>query len=99
MVLRTLAGLILGLALAGGNRTAVCAAEIVELKSGHLLQGDVLKEQSDALYVDIGIDVIRVPRDQIRERRQPDGAASDAAAETVTRESIYQTGRLPVMPF
>jgi serine protease Do len=72
------------------------SAEIVELKSGHVIQGDVLKEQSDALYVDIGIDVIRVPRDQIRERRQPDGAAAPAGEENIERESIYRTARLPV---
>ena len=71
------------------------AAEIVELKSGHVIQGDVLKEQSDALYVDIGIDVIRVPRDQIRARRQPDGTAAPAE-QAIERESIYQTARLPV---
>ncbi|HUG90572.1 MAG TPA: trypsin-like peptidase domain-containing protein [Planctomycetaceae bacterium] len=72
------------------------AAEIIEFKSGHLVQGEVLKEQSDALYVDIGIDVIRVPREQIRERRQPDGAAPDTASETDERQSIYRTARLPI---
>jgi serine protease Do len=88
-------GGLLATGTAGSSRPGL-AAEIVELKSGHALHGDVLKEQSDALYVDIGIDVIRVPRDQIRERRQPDGAAGESQTPTIERESIYQTARLPV---
>lgn len=69
------------------------SADEIVLKSGHRLEGDVLKEQADALYVDIGIDVIRVPLNQIQSR----SAANDAAKAVVTTvdHRLYQEATLP----
>lgn len=43
-------------------------ADTIVLKSGQKIVGQVLKVQSDALLVDIGVDVVRVPVDRISER-------------------------------
>ena len=70
-----------------------CPAEVIELKSGHKLEGDILKEQPDALVVDIGIDVIKVPLNQIRSRRASD--APEKAVADVDEHQLYRTATLP----
>ncbi|OYW21245.1 MAG: peptidase S1, partial [Planctomycetales bacterium 12-60-4] len=69
------------------------SAEIIRLKSGHSLDGDVLKEHADAIYVDIGIDVIRVPLNQIQSRTTAEESAH--AAVTITDRQLYQEASLP----
>lgn len=69
-------------------------AEIIRLKTGHSLEGDVLKEQADAIYVDIGIDVIRVPLNQIQSRTTAEESANVAAA-LITDRRLYQEASLP----
>jgi serine protease Do len=49
--------------------------EVIQLKDGHQVTGEVVAEKSTALFVDLGFDVIRVPRDQIVSRGKP-GEAS-----------------------
>jgi serine protease Do len=68
-------------------------AEVIELKSGHKIEGDVLKEQSDALVIDIGIDVIKVPLNQIRARRASD--TNGAAPAKIEEHQLYRTANLP----
>lgn len=67
--------------------------DVIELKTGHKLEGDVLKQQADMLYVDIGIDVIKVPLNQVKSRR----AANDSTAlpEQVQKHQLYKTAQLP----
>jgi serine protease Do len=45
--------------------------EVIQLKDGHQVTGEVVAEKSTALFVDLGFDVIRVPRDQIVGRGKP----------------------------
>ena len=72
---------------------APTVADVIELKTGHKLEGDVLKQQGDTLYVDIGIDVIKVPLNQIKSR----AAAKDAAnlPENTQKHQLYRTAQLP----
>ncbi len=76
-----------------GFSAAPTVADVIELKTGHKLEGDVLKQQGDTLYVDIGIDVIKVPLNQIKSR----SAAKDAAnvAENTQKHQLYRTAQLP----
>ena len=67
--------------------------DVIELKTGHKLEGEVLKQQSDLLYVDIGIDVIKVPLTQIKSRRAGNDAA--AAPDQVQKHRLYKTAQLP----
>ncbi len=68
-------------------------ADVIELKTGHKLEGDVLKQQADLLYVDIGIDVVKVPLNQIKSRV----AAKDSANSPtqVQKHQLYRTAQLP----
>ena len=73
--------------------THTSRADVIELKTGHKLEGDVLKQQADTLYVDIGIDVIKVPLNQIKSRT----AAKDSAVITdqAQKHQLYRTAQLP----
>lgn len=73
--------------------TSQADADLIELKTGHKLEGDVLKQQADLLYVDIGIDVVKVPLGQIKTR----SAAKDAggAPTQVQKHQLYRTAQLP----
>ncbi len=58
----------LGSALISLGLCASAAADVIVLKSGQRIEGEVLKVQRDTLFVDVGVDVIRVPVDQVQER-------------------------------
>lgn len=82
--------------LLGSFALLVCSAaqaDVIELNSGQRLEGEVLKETAEYLVVDVGIDVLKVPRDRIRSRskgwseRQQPGAAVE--------RGLYIEGRLP----
>lgn len=86
-----MASLILSI-LAVGLRTSAMADAIV-LKSGQKLTGQVLKVQPDSLFVDIGVDVIRIPVDQIESRTEDNPAPSiDVKVE---KQGIFETADLP----
>lgn len=71
-------------------------ADVIELKSGHKLEGEILKENSEALYLDVGVDIVRVPLDRIATRTQGD-AAPDAAVPAVSGDDeIFRSAQLPV---
>lgn len=71
------------------------AAEIVELKSGHKVEGEILKETDRDLFVDIGIDVIRIPLDRIHQRYKADAKPGDPAPQK-TGDDVFAAARLPV---
>jgi serine protease Do len=78
---------------AGFAGAAFAAVEIIELKSGHRVEGDVLKEQGDTVYVDLGFEVLRIPVSQIRARK----AAGEQAAvgSDVSERRLYREATLP----
>ena len=81
--------LLLGLLFAA---SPLAAADVLELRGGQSVTGEVLKEDGDALYVDLGVDVIRIPKDRVLSR----AAESDTAAgRDVTEHDVYQTADLP----
>ena len=45
--------------------------EVIQLKDGHQVTGEVVAEKPGALFVDLGFDVIRIPRDQVVSRGKP----------------------------
>lgn len=75
------------------SATGVCAGEIFELKSGHKVEGDVLKQQGDSVLVDIGVDVIRIPLNQIQSRRSAKESANVPIQES--KRQLYKTAQLP----
>ncbi len=46
-------------------------AEIIGLKDGHQVTGEVVAEKPHAIYVDLGFDILRIPREQIVQRSKP----------------------------
>ncbi len=75
-------------------QTGRTKADIVELKTGQKIEGEVLKETTDALYVDIGIEVIRVPLEKIQSRLK--SGPQQAKPTKVKKTEIYSTAKLPV---
>src|SRR5262249_9625073 len=73
-------------------------ADVIELKTGQKLEGDVLKEGPIELVVDLGIDVVRVPVSQIKSRQTGTASASAGASDAIAtdRHGIYETAELPV---
>jgi len=64
--------------LSSGRATA--GVEVIALRDGHQMTGEVVAEKPGAIYVDLGFDVVRVPRDQIISRSQPGQAEKAGAA-------------------
>jgi len=81
------------LVLMGIFGASMVRADIIELKTGQKIEGDVLKQQLDTLYVDIGIDVVKVPLNQIKSR-----VAAKESANTpsqIQKHQLYKTAQLP----
>ena len=56
------------------------------MKDGHQVTGEVLAEKPNALFVDLGFDVVRIPRDQVVGRRKR-GAEAVAGAATAPSDA------------
>ncbi len=67
-------------------------ADTIVMKSGQKIVGQVLKVQPDAVFVDIGVDIVRIPVDKIQERIGDDPSEQPVAAET---QGVYRTADLP----
>ncbi len=76
--------------------------EILSLRGGGQIVGKILAEKPSALFVDLGYDVLRVPRDQVEARRtageSPSGAPTALLAESAPADHFYTTSRLSPRP-
>ena len=94
-----------------GSGTSLGAdSEVIELKDGHQVVGSVVAEKPTALFVDLGFDVLRVPRDQVVARRKGDAATAapannaragqggGASAEETDPSGFFQTADLRPTP-
>jgi len=81
--------LLCGVLLVG---SVAAVGDVIVLKSGQRVEGEVLKLQKDTLFVDVGVDVIRIPVDQIQERK---GAEAPDPAKTAPVESLFLSTELP----
>jgi serine protease Do len=68
-------------------------AEVVELKSGQKIEGQVLKETDRELYVDVGVDVVRIPLDRVLSRHD---SAAEREPTQIQKNDVFSTARLPV---
>jgi serine protease Do len=59
------------------------ASEVIALKDGHEVTGEVVAEKANALYVDLGFDIVRIPRDQVVHRGKPGASASAGGSARV----------------
>ncbi len=91
----------LGLLLWGAGRSAADPVDVIELKDGHQVVGDVLSEKPNALYVDLGFEVIRIPRDQVVGRKKAGQAGPATAAGPsldIDPTGLYKTSTLKPLP-
>ena len=76
--------------------------EVIELKEGHQVTGEVVAEKPQALFVDIGFDILRIPRDQIVRRGKAGEVAASATAASGPVDSdptgFFSTGSLKPTP-
>jgi serine protease Do len=87
MTVRGLAALVFAFA------AGLAHADVLEMRSGQKIDAPVLKESSDAVYVDLGFDVVRVPTASIIRRQHKTAIAAPTAAAT---DEIFQIAHLPV---
>ncbi len=73
------------------------SAEEIQLKTGQRLVGDILKETTEELYLDVGVDVIRIPLGRIATRvaASEDDDAIENADGAVRNQGVYATAQLP----
>ncbi len=81
------------------SRIAVAAGfETVFLKDGQRVTGEVVAEKATALYVDLGYDLLRIPRDQVLRRAKIEeadsGSRGPARIAEVDSSGFYTTGVL-----
>ena len=70
---------------------ALAAADTLELRGGQSVTGEILKETGEALFVDLGGEVVRIAKDRVLNRSE---AGADAKRDVRDR-GIYQTADLP----
>ncbi len=88
---------VLGL-LWGGLLSLPASADVIQLKSGQKVQGEILKETEQEVYVDIGVDVVRIPVERILAREKGDGT-EPAAGQVATDgmgDDVFRTANLPI---
>jgi len=55
---------------------ALCWADTVVLKEGQSLTGDILAEKDEFIYMDIGVEVLKIPREKILDYEYAFGESS-----------------------
>lgn len=75
--------------------------QVITLHDGPRIHAEILREYADRIVIDLGFDVLSIPRQQIRSIENEPAAAEpgtiDGAAEAEVRsnEHLYTTARLP----
>ena len=80
--------------------SSACAAgfETVILKDNQRIVGEIIAEKANALYVDLGYEVLRVPRDQVLRRIKGEekeaGRSSPGGGSALDTSSLFSSGVL-----
>lgn len=74
------------------SNAPISRADIIVMKSGQRIEGEVLKVQRDTIFVDIGVDVIRVPVSQIQERISQEPAKEESG---ISDAGVFMSADLP----
>jgi serine protease Do len=94
--MRTIFCLIVLSSLAGNALTANDKISL-ELKGGSQLTGQLLTEKADSYFIDLGHDVVRIPKSQVAHKAaaragEPVAANGPTAAQEDTINGFYRTG-------
>jgi serine protease Do len=89
--------------ICAGLNAATTLADVVVLKGGQELKGDIVAEKHGKLYVDIGVTVIAVPKEDVLEYHYDGQVEANEVRETGNQEIVepgkqllYYTGNFPV---
>ncbi len=75
--------------------------ETLILKDGQRITGEVVAEKQNAIYVDLGYDLLRIPRDQLVRRAKLDeviGSAPASQATEIDPSGFFSSGMLRPSP-
>lgn len=72
------------------------SADKIILKSGQEIVGEVLKELEDSVYVDAGVDVIRIPLNRIAQRIEDDPKPEIASEVSGSGAGMLQFADMPI---
>jgi len=64
-------------------------ADVITLKNGVQLEGAILTEKADAIYVDLGYDLLRTPRDQIARIEKSREATSELESTPESTSAFF----------
>jgi serine protease Do len=76
----------LSLLPAGGSHASEDNVEVLTLKEGPRVIGQVVAEKTNAYYVDLGFDILRVPKDQVVRRSKVDSSAAAEAGSLAAND-------------
>ena len=65
--------------LASGTSPVMAGSEVIELKDGHQVVGEVVAEKANFLFVDLGFDIVKIPKDQVLRRKAGEEASKTPA--------------------
>ena len=75
-----------------GVLLAAAPPDVIDLKDGHQVVGEVIAEKATALFVDLGFDVLKIPKDQVSSRRKTTESAPATASGTTSAVDDDPTG-------
>jgi serine protease Do len=89
--------------LVSGASPVEAGSEIIELKDGHQVVGEVVAEKANFLFVDLGFDIVKIPKDQILRRRAGEEAVKAPASPSgpsldADPTGFYKTADLKATP-
>ena len=89
--------------LLSSGPAAGAGPDVIELKDGHQVVGEVVAEKASALFIDLGFDIVKVPKDQVVSRRKGDEVVKAAAGPSgpaleVDPTGFYKTADLKATP-
>jgi serine protease Do len=81
---------------------ALCAADKVILKEGQIITGDILAEKDNAIIIDLGVSVLKIPRDQVQDFQyshgfeidQLENDANQTVPQPLATDTLYRTAKL-----
>lgn len=76
--------------------TEAAQGKILHLKNGAQLRGDIIKETSEALFFDLGFDVVPIPLkrvDRVEDIAPENATTADIQKTTASADSLYLTER------
>ncbi len=71
-------------------------ADTIYLNNGRKIEADILKDTPDKVVVDLGFEVLAIPRDQIQKIEKSELASSDRTSQTRVTDDLFCVGDYPM---